>query len=152
MPRKVEELVRRISKQNPTYSEAQAWATAWSVYCRNINPGSRHCRRPPSEYFAGDDQYVRVPAAVQVAVRDGLELRERVSPSAKCCTAAGLMTARLLASGRFPVSRLRKMRSYFARHAVDNRGSWPDDSRGYQAWLLWGGDPGRRWVERLLRG
>lgn len=151
MPRKVEELVARISKQNPSYSEAQAWATAWSVYCRNVRPGSRHCRRPPSGYFAGTGEYVVVPPAVRAEARAGLRIRDRVAPSNKCCTAAGLMTARLLESGRFPVSRLPKMRGYFERHAVDNRGNWPDDSRGYQAWLLWGGDAGRRWAGRLLQ-
>ena len=43
--------------------------------------------------------------------------------------------------------------AWFARHADDfERGVDDQDGEetpGYVAWLLWGGDPGRRWVERL---
>ena len=45
------------------------------------------------------------------------------------------------------------MYSYFARHNVDKRGkNWGDPdkpSAGYIAWLLWGGDPGRKWIDGL---
>ncbi len=51
MPAKVDELFEEISKKNPEYSDAQAWATAWSVYCKYVNPGSDHCHLPPSEYL-----------------------------------------------------------------------------------------------------
>ena len=44
------------------------------------------------------------------------------------------------------------MVSYFARHEVDKQGEgWGRDSKGYQAWLLWGGDAGRAWANRLKR-
>lgn len=43
------------------------------------------------------------------------------------------------------------MVSFFARHEVDKQGAgWGVDSKGYQAWLLWGGDAGRAWALRLL--
>jgi hypothetical protein len=43
------------------------------------------------------------------------------------------------------------MVSYFARHEVDREGEgWGVDSKGYQAWLMWGGDPGRAWARRLV--
>lgn len=43
------------------------------------------------------------------------------------------------------------MFSFFARHEVDKQGEgWGVDSKGYQAWLLWGGDPGRAWARRIL--
>jgi photosystem II stability/assembly factor-like uncharacterized protein len=43
------------------------------------------------------------------------------------------------------------MYSFFARHEVDKQGEgWGVDSKGYQAWLLWGGDPGRAWARRTL--
>lgn len=57
-------------------------------------------------------------------------------------------------SRREPVSldTIRRIVSYFARHEVDRGGEgWGVDSRGYQAWLLWGGDPGRAWAERIWR-
>lgn len=50
-------------------------------------------------------------------------------------------------------STVRRMNSYFARHAVDRAPGWddPEDpSAGFIAWLLWGGDPGRDWAERIV--
>jgi hypothetical protein len=44
------------------------------------------------------------------------------------------------------------MVSFFARHEVDKSGEgWGIDSKGYQAWLLWGGDPGRAWAKRIIK-
>jgi hypothetical protein len=44
------------------------------------------------------------------------------------------------------------MVSFFARHEVDKQGEgWGRDSKGYQAWLLWGGDPGRTWAAKMIR-
>jgi HK97 family phage portal protein len=48
---------------------------------------------------------------------------------------------------------VRRMASYFARHAVDKRPGWDDPanpSAGFIAWLLWGGDAGRDWSERIV--
>ncbi|GAO40400.1 hypothetical protein SCH01S_48_00580 [Sphingomonas changbaiensis NBRC 104936] len=46
---------------------------------------------------------------------------------------------------------IKSMYSYFARHAVDKQGrNWADPARpsaGYIAWLLWGGDEGKMWVD-----
>jgi hypothetical protein len=43
------------------------------------------------------------------------------------------------------------MVSFFARHEVDKQGEgWGVDSKGYQAWLLWGGNPGRAWAKRMI--
>lgn len=39
-----------ISKGVP---EGQAWALAWSRYCKYSYPGSRHCHRKPSQYLVG---------------------------------------------------------------------------------------------------
>jgi hypothetical protein len=29
------------------------WATAWSIYCKYIEPGSTHCRKPRGHYLTG---------------------------------------------------------------------------------------------------
>jgi hypothetical protein len=48
--------------------------------------------------------------------------------------------------------------AYFARHEVDKASksrNWGDEtgpSAGYIAWLLWGGEPGRRWADSLKAG
>jgi hypothetical protein len=48
---------------------------------------------------------------------------------------------------------IKRMTSYFARHAVDKEaadfGNEDDPSAGYIAWLLWGGDAGREWAEDI---
>ena len=52
---------------------------------------------------------------------------------------------------------IRTISAYFARHEVDKDAKakvWGDDgdpSAGYIAWLLWGGDPGREWADRVKR-
>lgn len=82
----------------------------------------------------------------------GLYLRSMQSESNKCCTPVGLARAKQL-SNREPLSvdTLKRMRSYFQRHEVDKRGrGWGVSSKGFQAWLLWGGDPGRAFANRIL--
>ena len=70
-------------------------------------------------------------------------------------TAIGVHRAVQL-SHRQPVSldTIRRMVSYFARHAVDKRSpaffagpKFP--SAGRIAWDLWGGEPGKRWAEAI---
>jgi hypothetical protein len=92
------------------------------------------------------------PASVAAAARRGLALREAQPPSNRAGTSVGLARARDLANRRpLSVSTLRRMVSYFARHEVDKQGEgWGVDSKGYQAWLLWGGDPARSWATRQL--
>lgn len=55
MPSPVDKYYKQIKKDNPDYSDEQAWATAWSVYCKHKNPGSPHCKRPPSDYLKGKE-------------------------------------------------------------------------------------------------
>ena len=53
MPKKVDEYYKQVKEKNPGYSEEQAWATAWSIYCKHKNPGSPSCKKDQSEYFKG---------------------------------------------------------------------------------------------------
>lgn len=95
----------------------------------------------------------RPPDDVAAAARAGLVLRESLPASKRGGTAVGIARARDLANRR-PVSddTLRRMVAYFARHEVDRVGrGWGVDSKGWQAWLLWGGDAGRSWATSLLR-
>ena len=92
------------------------------------------------------------PEEVARAARRGLELRASLPPSRRGGTEVGLARAAQLANRR-PVSvdTLQRMVSYFDRHEVDKEGEgWGRDSKGYQAWLLWGGDAGRAWARRTL--
>lgn len=93
------------------------------------------------------------PASVAAAARRGLELRAEQPPSNRGGTAVGVARARDLANRRgISISTLKRMVSFFARHEVDKSGEgWGKDSKGYQAWLLWGGNPGRAWATKILR-
>lgn len=69
-------------------------------------------------------------------------------------TLVGVARARDIANKRtLSPDTIRRMRSYFARHEVDKEGegfSPGEDgypSAGRIAWALWGGDPGKAWVE-----
>jgi len=53
MPSPVDKYFDEVKKDNPSYSDEQAWATAWSIYCKHKNPGSEHCQKPPGEYLKG---------------------------------------------------------------------------------------------------
>lgn len=53
MPSPVDKYFDEVKKGNPSYSDEQAWATAWSIYCKYKNPGSDHCKKPTSEYLKG---------------------------------------------------------------------------------------------------
>lgn len=71
-------------------------------------------------------------------------------------TDVGRARAVQLANGRnVSEDTIRRMRSYFARHANDsdaegfNRGEDGYPSPGRVAWDAWGGDPGRRWANSV---
>ena len=89
-------------------------------------------------------------AMVEEAER-GLAWREEYGRGG---TPIGVARARDIANKRtLSPSTIRRMRSYFARHEVDKEGegfSPGEDgypSAGRIAWALWGGDPGKAWVE-----
>lgn len=96
---------------------------------------------------------VKPPAAVAKEAKRGLELRKEHRRGG---TEVGVWRAENLAK-RTPldVPELKRIRSYFARHEVDKRGKdWNNKespSAGHIAWLLWGGEPGREWVEKELQ-
>lgn len=91
------------------------------------------------------------PKNVQEAASLGLQLREEFNRGG---TEIGVARARDLSNGRsISLDTIGRMVSYFARHAVDAQAEgWEDRSNpsaGWIAWLLWGGDPGKRWAERI---
>ena len=93
------------------------------------------------------------PPEVAAAAKRGLELRETFGRGG---TSVGVQRARQLAERRsVSIRDIVKMSAFFARHAVDKASRshvWGDEknpSAGYIAWLLWGGEPGRRWVDLM---
>ena len=93
------------------------------------------------------------PADVAAAAKRGLDLREKFHRGG---TSVGVHRAKQLADRRSVSLRdIVAMSAYFARHEVDKASTshkWGDEtnpSAGYIAWLLWGGEPGRRWADDM---
>ena len=93
-----------------------------------------------------------IPKTVQANAKKGLELRQEHGFGG---TQVGETTAKLLAEGgKVTAHKARHIAQYFPRHAHDNLEQTDKKgkpSRGYIAWLLWGGDEGRTWSERLVK-
>lgn len=89
------------------------------------------------------------------AASRGLRLREKFGRGG---TEVGVHRAQQLSEKRelFEAD-IKSMHSYFARHAIDKEGKaneWDsntDPSAGFIAWLLWGGDAGRVWVDGKMK-
>lgn len=90
------------------------------------------------------------PQEVRANAKRGLELRAKHGRGG---TAVGVARARDLSNGKsLPIETIKRMVSYFARHEVDKQGEgWGKDSAGYIAWLLWGGDAGKAWANRIAK-
>lgn len=95
------------------------------------------------------------PATVAAAARRGLELRREFGRGG---TLVGVARARDLGNRRtLSVDTARRMVAYFERHEVDleapaAKPGHPDyPSPGRIAWLLWGGDAGRAWANKILK-
>jgi len=101
-------------------------------------------------YMDENKEYIP-PEAVAKAAEYGLLLKEKFNRGG---TKVGWARANQLKE-RKPVtsSEIKKIVSYFARHEVDKKGkNFGNDvnpSKGYIAWLLWGGDEGRKWSEGI---
>ena len=106
----------------------------------------------------------RVPESVRRAARRGLELRRKQSPSnkagldpmqaAKEGIGSCVARARDLSAGKVSPETVRRMKAYFSRHASNfnlDAGKKPHEHKGYVAGLLWGGDAGRSWANKLVR-
>lgn len=66
----------------------------------------------------------------------------------------GMRTARRIASGAIDRPQMELMRAWFARHGEspkEKEARKDKTSKASIAWALWGGSPGRRFVESKLR-
>jgi len=99
----------------------------------------------------GDALY-KVPAQVKKEAWKGLVLSHENNYTS--ASGIGLVRAmQLIVQPRLWERSVKRMRSYLTRHEVDkkgrNFGNDADPSRGYMAWLNWGGDSGKRWVDNM---
>ena len=96
------------------------------------------------------DEFVP-PKGAQENAKRGLELRREFKRGG---TMVGVARARDISNGAsLPLETVNRMVSYFARHEVDKKGkdfgNASNPSRGYIAWLLWGGDAGKTWADSI---
>lgn len=89
-------------------------------------------------------------AAASSAAARGLELRETHGRGG---TEVGVARARDLSNATNLSPRtVKRMKAYFDRHQSDKpSGGWDTTSAGYIAWMLWGGDSGRSWANKVAR-
>lgn len=91
------------------------------------------------------------PQKVAEHAEKGLQLRDAFDRGG---TDVGVARARDLKNREnLTPDTIDRMVSYFARHEVDkdadNFGNDDNPSAGYIAWLLWGGDAGRKWAKGI---
>lgn len=143
-----------IAAGAPGTRDGEVWFIVKSPYQIKSATDNDGSFDPDDPDFTSNGRTFIPPQMVADEAEYGLHLRAQQPPSNRCCTAVGLARAKQL-KNREPVSvdTLKRMRSYFQRHAVDKKSPrWAVDSKGFQAWLLWGGDSGRDWCNRILDG
>lgn len=88
------------------------------------------------------------PREVANAAHEGLILRHIYKRGG---TRVGVARANQLHARR-PVSPevIKRMASFFKRHRK-NKNTPPEKGNGKIAWLLWGGDPGEKWVKSIIK-
>lgn len=107
------------------------------------------------------------PQSVADAAEKGLEYREKASPSNK----GGLTPAEAAKQGigsgvqravnlknrdNISPDTIKQMTAFFSRHeknkgvAPEHKGE-PWNDKGNVSWLIWGGDPGRAWAEKVKK-
>lgn len=103
-----------------------------------------------------DDLDFTIPQGAKDEARKALDW---VAEHNRGGTSVGRGTARyLLSNSKASAEKVRQIARYFPRHEVDKRaeGYRPGEdgypSNGRIAWALWGGNAGRSWANKLVRG
>jgi len=104
----------------------------------------------PAEERAASDVNLTPTAGMAAAAKRGLALHEagRSGDGLKPETVA--RAGKIAAREELTPEHVREMRAWFRRHKVDKRPGWSkagDETPGYTAWMLWGGDAAWRFSE-----
>ncbi len=97
----------------------------------------------------------KVPSGVQSAAKRALKWIADGKAGGGFTSTGRRRASQLAAGGSVSRDTVARMKSYFARHAVDkkatgfNSGEEGFPSPGRVAWDAWGGDAGRTWVNRV---
>lgn len=105
------------------------------------------------------------PEGVAKAAERGLELRKAapkskkgglsVSQAKKEGVGSGVQRAvNLKNRDTMSPETVKRMNNFFNRHEKNKKideGKTAAEDKGYQAWLLWGGDPGAAWARKIVK-
>ncbi len=103
------------------------------------------------------------PEGAAKAAERGLELRKKnkgrgglnVQQAKKQGIGSGVARAVSLKNRQtLSPATVRRMKAFFDRHAGNEKveaGKKPSEDRGKISWLLWGGNPGRSWANKVCR-
>ena len=98
-----------------------------------------------------DDGYKPTQAMASAAAR-GLELRKKNGGQGG--TPVGVARARDISNRKnLPLETVKRMHSFFSRHKGNEKPNAGEDrskDKGYIAFLLWGGEPGRSWAKAIV--
>jgi hypothetical protein len=111
-----------------------------------------------AELVAKGDGFVP-PAGVRSAARRGLELRRKhkrggldTKQAKKAGVGSGVQRASDLSHGEaLSIETVKRMKNFFSRHAQYAEHRQDTTSAAYISWLLWGGNAGRSWANKVVR-
>ena len=152
--------MNKLSVQRLIDTAPPAWKTMFKRYNLGPKPTVDELIETVLEYTPsmrgsggrGEAQYAP-PKQVREEAWKGLVLSHRENYTSQ--SGIGLVRAMQLVSRPKIWDRsIRRMQSYFDRHKTDkkakNFGNDDNPSRGWMAWLNWGGDSGKAWADRLV--
>jgi hypothetical protein len=104
------------------------------------------------------------PKSVADAAKRGLEIRKKASKSNKGGLDVKEAKREGIGSGvqravnlknrdTLSPDTVKRMHSFFSRHEKNKgigKGKTAETDKGYQSWLLWGGDPGQKWANKVV--
>lgn len=114
------------------------------------------------DIFEGDlEKGFRPPASVARAAERGLELRRehgRGGLSAKQASEQGIgsgvqRAVNLKNRDELSLETVKRMKNFFSRHRTYKERGYHRDrtSASYISWLLWGGDAGDQWAQKIIK-
>jgi len=102
------------------------------------------------DYRADGDVSLKPTAGMAAACRRGLKLYEEGRGGDGLVPATISWAKKIASRENLTKEKVVKMRAWHARHAVDKKAGWDkagEETPGFVAYLLWAGEPGRRWSE-----
>jgi hypothetical protein len=109
-----------------------------------------------SDYLRESETY-KPPVDVAKEAQKALDYRDKYGDEVKAGTRVGWTRANQLAK-RENVSfdTIKRMNSFFSRHAGNEKVNpenkdTPHKDNGFISHLLWGGDAGKRWAEKIIK-